>query len=84
MGDEWTLLKRIPYLAADLIAYHEQDDHNDKLLENAVMLFNEQPNKGVSFGIKNKIFSNKHSEICKFLLETKGLSKFAIGEYLSE
>lgn len=54
------------------------------LLEQGIMLFNEKPKNGIKFCIHNKILEDNHTEISKFLISVKGLSKFAIGEYLSE
>ena len=87
LADEWTAQKRVPELAANLIAYNDGFDDNDKLLETAILLFNEKPSNGVNFCINNNIFSDekdKHKAVSSFLLYGKGLSKFAIGEYLSE
>ena len=49
LGDEWTLEKRIPDLASELIAYNEHQDQHGKLLEHAVVLFNEKPSNGIDF-----------------------------------
>ena len=46
------------------------------------MFFNEKPKTGIDFCIKHKLLSE--DDVCNFLLKTKGLSKYAIGEYLAE
>ena len=83
-GNEWNEKEMIPDLAVNLIAYHENYNAQDALLEKAVMLFNEKPVSGLNFCIKHAVIADKPTEISKFLLETNGLSKYAIGEYLSE
>jgi len=59
------------------------DTDSQRLLEQATIIFNENPHKGIQFCIESGIFSNKASSIAKFLQCTSGLSKFAIGQYLA-
>ena len=71
-------------MAKGLIEFNEQENFEDKWLETATILFNEKPSKGIQFCLEHQLFQNKHNEIADFLLNAKGLSKFAIGEYLSD
>lgn len=71
-------------MAKGLIEFNEQENFADKLLETATILFNEKPSKGIQYCIDHDLLQNKHNEIADFLLNAKGLSKFAIGEYLSD
>lgn len=82
LGDEWSLKKRVPKLAANLLAYNEDLNEHDKLVDQAVLLFNEKPKAGIKFCLANRILEQK--QVAEFLHVTKGLSKFAIGEYLSD
>ena len=47
LGDEWSLQKRVPKLAADLLAYNEDLNEHDKLVDQAILLFNEKPKVGI-------------------------------------
>lgn len=71
-------------MAKGIIAYNELECQQDKQIETATIIFNEKPSKGIDFCIQNQLLENSHSDIAEFLLQSKGLSKFAIGEYLSD
>lgn len=53
-------------------------------VENAIILFNENPKKGIDYLIKQKIIEMNPDMIAEFMLTTPGLSKFAIGQYLGK
>lgn len=55
-------------------------------MEGAVRLFNTKPKKGIQAFVDTGFISNSHDakEIAKLLLETEGLDKALIGEYLGE
>ncbi len=59
LGDEWSLQKRVPKLAADLLAYNEDLNEHDKLVDQAILLFNEKPKVGIQFCLSNNILSKK-------------------------
>jgi len=71
-------------MAKGLIEFNQQENFVNKQLETATILFNEKPSKGIQYCIDNGLLQNKHIEVAEFLLNAKGLSKFAIGEYLSD
>ena len=82
-GDPWKQSHvRDKNLIQSLIQGNTQRD-SEKLLEQAAMIFNENPNQGIKFCIEQKLFSDKASSISKFLQLQSGLSKFAIGQYLA-
>ena len=82
-GDPWGNAKdRNKNLIAELMKGNTQQD-SEKLLEQATIIFNENPNKGIKFCIDSALFKDRANSIVKFLMHTSGISKFAIGQYLA-
>jgi len=82
-GDPWNQNNvRNKNLLAELIQGNTQVPA-EKMLEQATIIFNENPEKGIQFCLMSKLFSNKASCIAKFLQSASGISKFAIGQYLA-
>jgi len=52
--------------------------------EKAIILFNDNPEKGIKFMIKKKLIAKDPYTIAEFLIMTPGLSKFAIGQFLGK
>ena len=53
-------------------------------VERAIIMFNENPKKGIDFLIKHQLIDPDPTMLAEFMLTTPGLSKFAIGEYLGK
>lgn len=53
-------------------------------VENAIILFNENPKKSIDYLVKEKIIVKCPEMITEFMLTTPGLSKYAIGQYLGK
>ena len=82
-GDPWGNSRdRNKNLIVDLMKGNMQLDA-EKLTEEATIIFNENPNRGIQFCIESNLFKNRETSIVKFLMHTNGLSKFAIGQYLA-
>ena len=47
-------------------------------------LFNKSPKKGVALWVEEGLGADDASSVAQFLLETEGLKKGAIGEYLGD
>jgi hypothetical protein len=62
LGDQWSFKERIPDLAANLIAYNDNCNKEEKVLETAIMIFNEKPNQGVKFCLQNELIK-KHNDV---------------------
>ena len=52
--------------------------------EIGTMLFNEKPKKGINFCIENSIIKRDTPIYIAKFLQTPGLSKFAIGQFLGD
>ncbi|KAI3405059.2 SEC7 [Candida oxycetoniae] len=69
----------------DKIEQFETQKQRKKALLEGIRQFNQKPRKGVDFLMKHGfIESDTPEDIAKFLLETDGLDKATIGEYLGE
>jgi len=55
-----------------------------RLIERAVNRFNDQPIKGVEMLMERGLLQQDAKQVAQFLLETPGLSKTAVGDYLGE
>ena len=81
-GDPWAASKaRNKNLIAEIMKGNDEEDAQ-RLFEQATIIFNENPHRGIAFCIDSQLFSRRASSIAKFLWNTSGLSKFAIGQYL--
>jgi len=83
LGDEWNFKKKQPAFVSEILKMNQQTT-SDKFVEQGILLFNERPKKGIDWCIQKKILLRDPARIVEFLLETKGLSKFAIGQYLAD
>ncbi|TFK93603.1 Sec7-domain-containing protein [Polyporus arcularius HHB13444] len=73
-----------PELADDPTKFESAKQKKTTLLE-GIKKFNFKPKRGIQFLIEHGfIASNQPKDIARFLLETDGLNKAAIGEYLGE
>ena len=48
-------------------------------MEQAIIFFNEKPNKAIRYFIEHHFFPEQPENVVNFLLNANGLSKFAIG-----
>ncbi|WBW70664.1 Arf GEF [Schizosaccharomyces osmophilus] len=72
-------------LAIDDPSQFESLKHHKKLLQEGIQKFNYKPKQGMRFLLsRHLIESDSASNIASFLLDTEGLNKAAVGEYLGE
>ncbi|EPY53175.1 Sec7 domain-containing protein [Schizosaccharomyces cryophilus OY26] len=72
-------------LALDDPSQFESLKHHKKLLQEGIQKFNYKPKQGMRFLLsRHMIESDSASDIASFLLDTEGLNKAAIGEFLGE
>eukprot|EP00002_Diphylleia_rotans_P016528 TRINITY_DN3218_c0_g1_i3.p1 TRINITY_DN3218_c0_g1~~TRINITY_DN3218_c0_g1_i3.p1 ORF type:complete len:990 (+),score=197.12 TRINITY_DN3218_c0_g1_i3:89-3058(+) len=62
----------------------EKQLQTKKLLEQGIAEFNQKPNKGIKMLLASGALLNQPGDIADFFLETEGLDKAKIGEYLGE
>lgn len=71
-------------LDAERKAEQAKESQKKSTLKEAVVLFNQKPEKALDFLVENGIIQKNPKEIAKWLTTTDDLSKQKIGEYLGE
>jgi hypothetical protein len=66
------------------VAFNNEPNREAKLIETAILLFNEKPELSLKFCFQNQILEQTPAAVGSFLFSTKGLSKFSIGFFISE
>jgi Sec7-like guanine-nucleotide exchange factor len=84
LGNQWNLVQEDRNLVKNLIEFRDRTDTQGHILEQTILLFNEKPLKGIQYGVQNGLLDEKPFSKAQFLLRTKGLNKFQVGEFLSE
>jgi brefeldin A-inhibited guanine nucleotide-exchange protein len=62
----------------------ESSKQKKTILSEAIMQFNRKPKKGVELMQKNGLLSDKPADIARWLYNTEGLNKQALGEFMGE